>query len=119
MTVDGQAVLTSGSLIPASQLQLPGVWRLYYQRQPVLATVTGGYLNEHNGQYSVVGGGEYNRAPIANFATVSGGVNNGAATNLRRSAAAPTVCGGYAATLGGGEYNTNNGSFSTVSGGVK
>ena len=55
-----------------------------------------------SGNYSVIGGGQYNTAS-AQYATVGGGSGNTAS--------------GYYATVGGGQENTANGSYSVVPGG--
>jgi hypothetical protein len=64
---------------------------------------TSGYINQINGNYATIGGGEVNTAN-ASSSTVSGGSGN--------------TAGGVASSVGGGGTNTAGGSFSTVSGGA-
>ncbi|MGH8022811.1 MAG: tail fiber domain-containing protein, partial [Limisphaerales bacterium] len=102
LTIDGQAVLTAGSLI--SPANLPNG--------------LGGSGNTVSGASSVVGGGHGNTAS-GNFATVAGGQVN-SATNGEA-----TVGGGNAnhangdtSTVAGGGFNVAGGDRSTVGGGV-
>ncbi len=101
------------------------------------STVSGGYANTASGLYGTVSGGEFNLAANADFAAISGGLQNtiqsnayhatiggGANNSVRSNAWRGTVGGGAANTVGvaegtvaGGAFNSALGFSATIGGG--